>query len=197
MHSSPYPWLLTASKAILPKLHRIFLVLSVLCFVVAGYLVWQRYFNPFPLDFSSAPPPTVSKITFLPTRIQIPDLQIDLPVIPAQIVNGHWQTTSSGVSYLTTSARPGQPGNSIFYGHNWPRLLGGLKKIKPGSVIIINTSADHFPVLFRVIDVKTVSPTDVSILASTTRSQLTLYTCTGFSDSLRLVVIAYPQVTEK
>jgi LPXTG-site transpeptidase (sortase) family protein len=118
-------------------------------------------------------------------------------VIPAQIVNGHWQTTPSGVSYLTISARPGQSGNSIFYGHNWPRLLGGLKKIKPGSVIVVYTSADHFPVVFRVAQVKTVSPNDVSILASTDRPQLTLYTCIGFSDSQRLVVIAYPQVAAK
>lgn len=160
-------------------------------------MIWQRYFNPFRLDFSSPPKATpVSKITLLPSRILIPDLNIDLPVVPTKITNGHWTTTPNGVSYLTTSARPGELGNSIFYGHNWPRLLGRLKEIQSGQLIIISTSHNRPSQIFRVAMVQTVSPSDTSLLAPTSNSQLTLYTCTGFSDFQRLVVIAYPQ-TEK
>jgi LPXTG-site transpeptidase (sortase) family protein len=136
---------------------------------------------------------SASKISFLPTRISIPDLTIDLPVIPARIKDGHWPTTPVGVSYLTTSARPGEPGNSIFYGHNWPRLLGRLKKVQPGQIILLSTSSNSAALKFQVDRVQTVSPSDISVLASTSYPQLTLYTCTGFSDSQRLVVIAYPR----
>ena len=177
------------------KLALLFLSVSLVCFVGAGYLVWQRYYNPNRLAFAASPPsaaPVVRYQSFWPARIQIPDLQIDLPVEPAEIKNGQWQVTSRGVSYLVSSPPPGQPGNSIFYGHNWPRLLGRLKNIRVGQSIILEASSGS-QLKFTVARIQIVPPSDTSVLLPTIEPQLTLYTCIGFSDSKRLVVTALPQ----
>src|SRR3972149_12120618 len=126
--------------AVKRKLHLVFLALSLICFALTGYLYWQRYFNPLNLAFNSAPPSSVgnSKLSSLPATISLPDLGLTLPVIPAQIISNVWPTTTAGVSYLFTSARPGDTGNSIFYGHNWPRLLGKLSQVELGAIITIS-----------------------------------------------------------
>jgi LPXTG-site transpeptidase (sortase) family protein len=181
------------------KIRWIFLSISLICFLMAGFLMWERYYNPFQLDFFSAPTEmanTGSKIYFLPTQIVIPDLKINLPVIPTQIIDTHWTTTPNGVSYLSASARPGDIGNGIYYGHNWPRLLGNLYKIKVGQTISVYTSNGK-TFNYTVITVKRVSPTDISVLNNTRFRGLTIYTCAGFADTQRLVVTAYTQTTAK
>jgi LPXTG-site transpeptidase (sortase) family protein len=174
------------------KLPWIFLFLSLVSFIFAGFLIWQRYYNPYRLDFFGAPANSVSKITFLPVRIVIPDLKLDLPVVPTQLIAGHWPTTPEGVSFLTSSAMPGNSGNSIFYGHNWPRLLGNLYQIKTGQVIKVYMS-NGSEVDFQVGQINNVAPDDIRIMVGTYFKQLTIYTCTGFADSRRLVVLAHVQ----
>jgi LPXTG-site transpeptidase (sortase) family protein len=178
------------------KLPWIFLSVTLICFSVAGYLIWERYYNPFRLDFK-IPPITASAQTYsLPVRITIPGLNLSLAVIPSQIIDNHWQTTGDGVSFLSASSRPGDSGNSIFYGHNWPRLLGNLYKLKTGQTIDILTS-DGTTFTYLITEIKRVSPTDTSVLANTPLKQLTLYTCAGFGDTQRLVIKALVQTTKK
>jgi LPXTG-site transpeptidase (sortase) family protein len=156
--------------------------------------MWERYYNPYRLDFNSVPASVKNESTtsLLPTQIVIPDLKINLPVVPTKITNSHWPITSDGVSYLSASARPGNIGNSIYYGHNWPRLLGNLYKIKIGHIIKIYTSGGT-NITYIVDEIKRVSPSDTSVLTNTSLRRLTLYTCTGLADSQRLVVIAHAQ----
>ena len=42
---------------------------------------------------------------------------------------------------------------------------------------------------YEVYETRTIKPTDVSILNSTSDSRLTLYTCAGFLDTARFVVL--------
>jgi LPXTG-site transpeptidase (sortase) family protein len=184
------------SKNVLSNLRPLPFLIGI--FLIGCGIFWHFY--PQDLSFSSPPAPVptpaiAEKIetanwTF-PLNIRLPELGIDLPVIPSQIVNGKWQTYSSGVSYLSASALIGQPGNSIFYGHNWPKLLGKLKQAKVGDSIIV-TATGSAETKFIIQEIKTVSPDDVSILQSYSEPTLTLYTCTGILDSQRFVVIAVP-----
>lgn len=169
----------------------LFAVLSVCCFLISGFLIWQRYYNPNRLSFAFTPPPAESKLKFWPQRITIPELKIDLPVIPSTINNGVWSTTHLGVSYLATSTRPGEIGNSIFYGHNWPNLLGKLHDLSPGHTIIVTGQGETKT--FWVAKTQIVTPSQISVLASGPFPQLTLYTCYGFADTKRFVVTAYTQ----
>jgi LPXTG-site transpeptidase (sortase) family protein len=189
LHSLPFHTPHSVSSILRRKLPWVFLSLSIICFGTAWFFVWQRYFNPHRLDFTHQPAQITSKFTVLPIRLVIADLNIDLPVIPSQIINGAWMTTPAGVSYLTASARPGQPGNSIFYGHNWPVILGNLLQAKVGQDILVYNS-DGSQKLFKIQLIKEVKPDDTSILLSTFKPVLTIYTCSGFLDSRRFVVVA-------
>lgn len=155
------------------------------------YLLHLRH-SPQILAFEAKPTVTGEAPTNdRPQRIKIPSIGVDLPVIPA-ITNGHdWETTHTGVSYLATSPIPGEHGNSIFYGHNWESLLKNLPDVKPGDVITIQLDARRER-KFKVEYTAVVRPDQTYIIGSTNDSRITIYTCTGFLDSKRFVVVAKP-----
>lgn len=152
---------------------------------IAGYHVWQRM-APIP----ATPPASLSTDT-IPQTLFLPDLSISVPIISASMQANRWPTTPRGVTHLSSSPPPGQPGNSIIYGHNWPNLLGSLVKTRPGHHLFV-TYSNGTVQRFTVSQVLTVSPQDTWILEPTLTPQLTLYTCVGFLDRQRLVVIALP-----
>jgi LPXTG-site transpeptidase (sortase) family protein len=144
--------------------------------------LWQRF---TPVSVSVASNLAASD----PSVLEIPSLHIKLPIVKATLLENHWQYTSTGVSYLTSTAIPGMPGNSVIYGHNWPNLLGRLSQIKTGAVILIyfqNGSQKKFTVSESSI----VPASQTDILNSTADSRLTIFTCAGFLDSKRFVVVA-------
>lgn len=172
-------------------LSSLFFILSVDLFILFG-IHFIHHYSLQSIAFASAPlvQDTSAKLV-IPRRMFIPSLEKTLSVFPARISHNVWETTDKGVSYLITSASPGEKGNAIFYGHNFTNLLGDLKDITIGSMIMIEET-DGSTKHFTVTDKKIVDPTDISIIKETNDSQLTLYTCTGFLDSKRLVVIAKP-----
>ena len=95
----------------------------------------------------------------------------------------------SGLSYLSSSPIPGEWGNSILYGHNWPNLFGPLKKIQKGDPVEVELSSGQTRT-FEVVMTDTVTPNQTHILSKTDDVRLTLYTCTGFLDRNRFVVTA-------
>src|SRR5690348_16828261 len=103
-------------------------------FMFTGFLLVQR-FEPQNLAFASAPPATGKDITNVPTSLYFPLLAKTLRVYPSRVISGKWETTDKGVSYLTTSGIPGRNGNAVFYGHNFPSLLGDLGDLQVGSVV--------------------------------------------------------------
>ena len=149
------------------------------------YLVWERQ---TPHNFVYASSSTTSKIS-VPSRLTISSVNIDLPIYSSRIVDGKWGVTSDGVSYLSTSPLPGKVGNTVMYGHNWANLLGSLKNVKTGDTISITTS-DGTVLKYIVHFVSVVTPDETHIYQNTEDYRLTLYTCTGFLDSKRLVITA-------
>lgn len=176
-------------------LSKIFIIFGTTLIIVSGYLYYLRV-QPSRLVIqsyapSALPTPEIHEIARLasPTSIEIPKIQIYLPLIPSKIENGKWETTTAGVSYLVSSPIPGQLGNSILYGHNWTSILGKLPQVRPGDEIIIrydNQTSKTF-----VIDTTAViSPTQIGILDQTDDRRITIYTCTGFLDTKRFVAVA-------
>lgn len=123
-------------------------------------------------------------------QLEIPSVRLTLPVYSASITGTTWQTTKRGVSYLSTSPLPGEQGNSVLYGHNWPNLLKPLHEVKPGDSIFVTRSGKTTRFIVRYVTV--VGPNDDSVYAASKDTKLTIYTCTGFLDIKRLVITAIP-----
>lgn len=165
--------------------------LGILFILWGGFLLWRRY-DPHWLVIAHAQKKeslTPAYVPAMPVGITIPSANVRLPVFPAEVKNNVWEETTAGVSYLRRSPKPGDIGNSILYGHNWPTLLGNLRTVKPGDTIQIEF--DKSPAkTFIVAFVNTVSPDETYILQPTADRRITLYTCTGLFDSKRLVITA-------
>ena len=127
----------------------------------------------------------------LPVVLNIPSLAADLSVEQSYIRNGEWEISKKGVSHLNNSAQPGTNGNIVIYGHNTVTQLGNLLSLQDGAYIIIETK-DGGMHSYVVTKKEEVSPREVGILKSNGSEALTLYTCIGFADSMRLVVHAVP-----
>ena len=124
-----------------------------------------------------------------PLKLYIPQMQRVLYISDGYIEGDRWTTSQTGVSYLTSSALPGKIGNTVVYGHNTQDILGGLWRVHEGDYIYVVLAGGDF-VKYQVTEEKEIEPTQVDILNQTDDSRLTLYTCSGFLDTARFVLVA-------
>lgn len=151
----------------------------------------------------------------LPKKIVAPELSIDLEVKEAKIVEGYWEVFEDSVAWGEGSGLPGEVGNQVIFAHAKEGLFLPLKDIKEGMRIYVLTegSVDLStlpPSLaeplrqetgkeelrrsswysYEVTEIKEVYPYQTEVIAETEDETLTLYTCSGFADSKRLIVVA-------
>ncbi len=126
----------------------------------------------------------------VPSQISI-QWFIDTPIESMSLTNGIWGVSAEKASYLIQSARPGEHGNIIVYGHNTRKILGNIRALKGGETVLVTTS-DAVVHRYRVSRLVEVEPSEVSLLQATTTETLTLYTCSGLFDSKRFIVQAIP-----
>ena len=177
-----------------PSKRFIFIVTGIvgILIVISGefLLHWQRSV----LSFSTNPYGKVSSSydsQLLPNRISIENVGIDLDIEEGKIVGGIWQISGTTATHLNNSEVPGRSGNIVIYGHNLMSIFGKLVNIKKGDIVVISTRNGK-GYQYKVTDILEVDPTDIGVVAPTNREELTVYTCTGFLDSKRLVVKALP-----
>jgi LPXTG-site transpeptidase (sortase) family protein len=127
----------------------------------------------------------------VPTHIDIAETKISLPIEEAQITNGVWQTSDHNATHLDTSANPGEGGNIIIYGHNLRSIFGSLKKAAIGDTIALETREGKRHE-YVIESITVVDPSAVEVVLPTEYEILTVYTCTEFLDSKRLVIRATP-----
>ncbi len=165
-----------------------FLLLGLTLLFFGSYLIFQRY-SPKKLAFQNYKAENTVLAKNAPNILEIPSLNIYLPLIPSKINKNNWEATTLGVSYLASSPLPGEEGNSILYGHNWESLLGPLTKIKPGQEIKISFR-DNSAKTFVVKYTQVVTSDQTHILNQTKDKRITIYTCTGFLDLKRFAAVA-------
>lgn len=124
-----------------------------------------------------------------PTLLYIPKLARTLAVSDGTVVNNRWSISPTGVSFYTASAMPGTNGNSVIYGHNLANVLGDLYLVNEGDPMYVVLSTGNI-VKYHVFQQKEVTPQSIEILDPSEDSRLTVYTCSGFLDTARFVVIA-------
>lgn len=125
-----------------------------------------------------------------PTHIYIP-WKVDVAIDPEVYKNGRWTVSDTNASHLVQSAFPGEKGNIIIYGHNKRNIMGNIRAMKLGETITLTTASGAKRV-YQVVSTHEVRPEDTSFLAPTEEEVLTLYTCSGFMDSMRFIVRATP-----
>ncbi len=122
-----------------------------------------------------------------PSRVVIPSIEVD-----ALIVEGDsWEQLKLGVGHHLHSANPGERGNMVLSAHNdiYGEIFRRLDDLELGDDVVVY--ADKQPYRYVVTAKQIVDPTEVSVLAPTTKPVVTLISCYPYMvDTHRIVVIA-------
>lgn len=127
----------------------------------------------------------------IPVEISIESVGINLAVSEGVIKNGIWEISKVGATHLSSSKNPEEGGNIVIYAHNKSNLFGKLPKVKAGDLVKLkNQNAESFT--YVVSETAVVDPTRIDYVSQKSEEVLTLYTCVGFMDTKRFVVVAKP-----
>ncbi len=121
-----------------------------------------------------------------PVHIEIPWF-VDVDISQQVLVAGEWTIAEREASHLANSARPGEAGNIIIYGHNTRPILGNIRALQGGEIVTL-TSADGSKHQYQIKQIVEVRPDQVEYLLPTSEETLTIYTCSGFMDQKRFIV---------
>lgn len=116
---------------------------------------------------------------------------VDTAITDAVYTGTKWTVSPDTASYLLQSARPGEKGNIILYGHNTREILGNIRALKGGETVLLTTE-DGVGHTYRVESMAEVPPNQTELLKPTDFEVLTIYTCSGLLDSQRFIVRAVP-----
>lgn len=125
------------------------------------------------------------------SSISIPKVGLHLSVDEAAVSNGDWEISSTQANHWNTSANPGENGNIVLYAHNKTSLFGPIRWLNQGDTIELldHSNRTH---TYIITDTVTTTPDDISYVLPRDEEMVTLYTCTGFFDSQRYIVVARP-----
>lgn len=155
-------------------------------------IFWATYLHGWEFGAQKANQTQLSEVKVeensKPVKIHIPKLSRTLDVSDGFVENNRWKVATGGVSYLTISGQVGKVGNAVIYGHNTQGILGGLWRVQNGDVVEV-TAQDGKIYKYEIFERKEVKPNAVEILTQSDDARLTIYTCSGFLDSARFVVV--------
>ncbi len=164
-----------------------FVFLSLLIILYPAFLKDYQKLSPIKVspDFKKE-----SARGLIPDRIMIPSVKIDLPVQEAKIEKGYWQVFDDTAAYGQGSAALGEKGNMVIFAHAKEGLFYNLKNVKENDLIFVYSKNKKYA--YKVKKIKTVYPYQTEVIAPTKKRTLTLYTCTGFYNEKRLIVVSEP-----
>ncbi len=126
------------------------------------------------------------------TRIQVPAINVDAPVV----MGDGWEQLKKGVGQRVSSANPGERGNVVLSAHNdiFGEIFRDLDRLRPGDLVIVYTNLRSYT--YIVVDTKVVEPTAIEVMAPTPQATLTLISCYPYlKDNQRIVIIARLQTS--
>lgn len=122
-----------------------------------------------------------------PTRIVIPSIQVDWPIVEGD----GWEELKAAVGHRIGSPNPGERGNMVLSGHNdvFGEVFKELENLQMGESVMVYAGGHAYRYIVRARRV--VVPTDTSPLSSTREPVVTLITCTPYRiDTHRLIMVA-------
>jgi LPXTG-site transpeptidase (sortase) family protein len=134
------------------------------------------------------PPNTVNSVTRqgIASRIIIPKLQLDAPVMLSPIKDQTWDVShlEQAVGHLEGTAPPGSNSNIVLAGHVTLAAgvygpFAGLAQLAEGDLIVVYDGDQSFQ--YVVDGYQTVERTDVQVTHPTDTGQITLITCSNWN----------------
>lgn len=156
--------------------------------LISIFLVW-RYHQARILSFNTKSVAEYKSLGVKPIYIKSYPVGVDIKVGEATIKDGVWAILPNSASYLLGSAGIGDNGNIIIYGHNKDNILGPIRWMQVGQKIEIDATDDK-KYIYEVIKTDVVDPNNLEYIKPKDVETLTIYTCTGFFDSKRFIVVA-------
>jgi LPXTG-site transpeptidase (sortase) family protein len=173
-------------------------ILASFCLIIIGLAlilykptdqITSTSFSSEPIEFKGFTGQNVQDDA-LPKRIIIPRLNVDIEVQKSNIVGGYWEVPENSAGWGVGSGIPGQSGNQVIFAHARKGLFLPLRDIRVEDDMYVLTP--HNWHAYRVSEIKEVTPDQTQVIQPTEDQILTLYTCSGFRDEKRLIVIAKP-----
>jgi sortase A len=145
-----------------------------------------------------------------PTRLVIPSISVDVPVVPVgwheELVNGVrlmvWDVADYAAGWHKTSGVPGGGTNIVISGHHNIRgsVFRDLATLQGGDVVILYAGEKAFKYVVNAVFIfpekgmpLEVRQENARWIAPTEREQLTLVTCWPHDNNThRVIVVAYP-----
>ena len=150
----------------------LFLFFGILLLTIfSGWRFHQAKILSFKADFYGSDNET--RKGQIPVYIKIYPIGVDIKIKEATIIEGTWQVFSDGLSHLASSARIGEGGNIIIYGHNKDSILGPIRYIKEEAKIEIK-GEDAKLYYYLVTKTDTVDPDNLSYILPKNGEVLTL-----------------------
>lgn len=148
--------------------------------------------SPTPPQPTATSEPIVSEPD-VASRLVVPKLDLDRPVLFSPVVHGTWQVEhlEQAVGHLEGTAPPGANDNFVLAGHvdlatGEPGPFAHLNQLAPGDLIIIYEGKKEF---YYIVDTfYTVDRSNVEVTYPTKTGQITLITCTNWSEADRKYV---------
>lgn len=160
--------------------HNYLIILGIL--LISTFLVW-RYYQARILSFNTSEVSKIDTTEVTPVHIKAYPIGIDVDIKPAIITNGVWPVFPNTAGFVMNGK------NIIIYGHNKDNILGPIRYIKTGTKIEI-LGSDNNKYFYEVTKTDIVDPDNLEYIKPKSIETLTIYTCTGFLDSKRFIVVA-------
>jgi len=147
----------------------------------------------------------------VPTRLIIPSIRLDSPIVPVELhtfvmngtTYGKWEVAKNEIGWHNLTAQLGQPGNTVLAGHSDinARIFAHLRYVNVGDEIIAFSATHRQAYRYVVTQKILVQEVGVSLetriqnarwIYPTRDERLTLITCARPGATHRLIVVAKP-----
>jgi sortase A len=132
--------------------------------------------------------PVPTKVTELATRIAIPAIGVEAPIVQGD----GWEQLKKGVGQHIGSANPGEDSNMVLSAHNdiYGETFRYLDRLTTGDQVIVYTPQRSYTYL--VSETQIVNPDHIEVLEPTNHSIVTLISCYPYLiNNKRIVVTAH------
>ena len=133
-------------------------------------------------EFSSTKQTQLKKLEGIPTKVLIPSLSIDVPVVSGTYnkSEGSWTVAPDAANYATNTAKVNNINHkTLIYGHWTPQVFGPTKKLAKQDVVYVYTNNKQ---IFKYVYTgnTVVQPSDTQIFSHLKgQPGLVLMTCDG------------------